>query len=70
MSDIYNLGGLLNLNKKSIVNNLEQFKKICILHRKKANANIVLLEIKDFIIDVKWETVLEKQMLLEMMIKV
>lgn len=70
MSDIYNLGGLLNLNKKSIVNNLEQFKKICILHRKKANANIVLPEIKEFIIDVKWETVLEKQMLLEMMIKI
>ena len=70
MEDIYNLGNLLNLNRSSIEKNFEKFKKICILHRKKANANIILPEVKEFIISVKWETVLEKQMLLEMMTKI
>ena len=70
MKDIYNLGNLLNLNKSSIEKNFEKFKKICILHRKKANANIILPEVKEFIINVKWETTIEKEMLVEMMTKI
>ena len=70
MEDIYNLGNLLNLNKSSIEKNFEKFKKICILHRKKANANIILPEVKEFIINVKWETTIEKEMLVEMMTKI
>ena len=70
IEDIYNLGNLLNLNKSSIEKNFEKFKKICILHRKKANANIILPEVKEFIINVKWETTIEKEMLVEMMTKI
>lgn len=69
MKDIYNLAELLNLDRKLISKNLETFKKTCILHRKKENANIMLPALKEFNIEIDFENIEEKKLIVEMLKK-